>query len=209
LVKTEIVVSSSSGAGHADVKLAFNSSPVITALSSDPSWLEAGVPTSLVVQATDPDGDSLTYSWSSTSAGDFGGGTAANSFTLNASGSATSATVTVVVTESAQTVTLGGVSGQLVASFALSTTATFVGGTWLPGSGTKTYGNFNAYALIFVPASDPTLALTAEQINWLAYADCTADGLMGKTCMTGTTVAAYGRVGTMSGYPVAQVTTLR
>lgn len=109
---------------------------------------------------------------------------------------------------SAQSVSLGGMSGQLVATFALPTTATFTGGGWAPG-GTKTYENFNAYALVFVPATDPTQALAAAQINWLAYADCTADGLMGKTCMTGTTVEAYGRTGTMSAYPVSQATTLR
>ena len=32
---------------------------------------------------------------------------------------------------------------------------------------------------------------------------------MGKTCMTGTTIAGYGRIGTMRGYPISQVTTLR
>ncbi len=109
---------------------------------------------------------------------------------------------------SAQPVTLGGVSGQLVATFALPTTATFTGGTWTPG-GTKTYGNYNAYALVFVPTGDPSQALVAGQIDWLAYADCTTDGLMGTNCMTGTTVAAYGRTGTMGAYPTSQVTTLR
>ncbi len=109
---------------------------------------------------------------------------------------------------SAQPVTLGGVSGQLVATFALPTAATFTGGIWTPG-GTKTYGNYNAYALIFVPTADPSQPLAADQINWLAYADCTTDGLMGTNCMTGTTVAAYGRTGTMGAYPTSQVTTLR
>jgi hypothetical protein len=117
-------------------------------------------------------------------------------------------TVTLSNQLSAQSVSLGGVSGQLVATFALPITATFVGGGWAPG-GTKTYDNYNAYALIFVPAVNPAQALAADQINWLAYADCTADGLMGKTCMTGTTVAAYGRTGTMGAYPTSQASTLR
>lgn len=86
--------------------------------------------------------------------------------------------------------------------------ATFTGGGWAPG-GTKTYNNANAYALVFVRADDPAQALTADQINRLAYADCTPQGLMGTTCMTGTTVEAYGRTGTMGAYPSSQVTTLR
>jgi len=99
-------------------------------------------------------------------------------------------------------------SGWLVATFALTTTPTFVDGSWTPG-GINTYGNDNAYALVFVPANDPTQSLTTAQIDWLAYADCTPDGLMGSACMTGTTVAAYGRVGTMMGYPTSQITTER
>jgi len=110
---------------------------------------------------------------------------------------------------SAEPKTLGGIKGQLVASFALPTVSSFTGGIWYPGAGTKTDGNENAYALIFVPADDPVLPLTQEQIDWLAYADCTDEGLMGKTCMTGTTIAGYGRIGTMRGYPISQVTTLR
>jgi hypothetical protein len=45
--------------------------------------------------------------------------------------------------------------------------------------------------------------------DWLAYADCTVNGIMGTACMTGTSVAAYGRTGTMAAYPVEQNTTLR
>jgi UDP-glucose 4-epimerase len=36
-------------------------------------------------------------------------------------------------------------------------------------------------------------------------ADCTTGGMMGSTCMTGTTMAGYGRMGTMMGEPVSQV----
>jgi hypothetical protein len=32
--------------------------------------------------------------------------------------------------------------------------------------------------------------------------------MMGATCMTGTSVAGYGDVGTMGGYPISQVITL-
>lgn len=111
--------------------------------------------------------------------------------------------------------------GQLVTVFLLPTTDTFStkfgGDGWSPGEGFGLYFGFpgatnpasggvgNAYARIFVNTTDPTLPLTPAQIDKLAYADCTAGGMMGATCMTGTTVAGYGSIGTMSGYPVSQV----
>lgn len=64
----------------------------------------------------------------------------------------------------------------------------------------------NAYALIFVP-DNPTAALTQAQIDKLAYADCAPGGMMGAVCMTGTSVAGYGAIGTMSGYPLSQTIT--
>ena len=60
--------------------------------------------------------------------------------------------------------------------------------------------------MIFVP-DDPLAPLTQAQINKLAYADCAPGGMMGAVCMTGTTVAGYGAVGTMGGYPVLQTIT--
>ena len=65
----------------------------------------------------------------------------------------------------------------------------------------------NAYAMIFVNITDPTAALAQAQIDKLAYGDCTAGGVMRNTCMTGTTMAGYGRMGTMMGQPVTQVIT--
>jgi hypothetical protein len=115
--------------------------------------------------------------------------------------------------------TLGGL---LVTTFMLPTTNTFTdsaifGGTdgWAPGSGRSLYFGFpatdgtvgNAYAMMFVNPYNPTATLTPAQIDKLAYADCTPAGLMGPTCMTGTSVAGYGTVGTMGGYPVSQVIT--
>ncbi len=110
--------------------------------------------------------------------------------------------------------------GLLVASFRLPTTNTLsadprFGGTdgWSPGTGSGLHYGFpgenpgNAYALIFVNLDDPTAPLTSEQINKLAYADCAPGGMMGSTCMTGTTVAGYGVLGSMSGYPISQITT--
>lgn len=121
--------------------------------------------------------------------------------------------------------TLGGL---LVTTFLLPTTNTLsnnpiYGGTdgWTPGTGSGLYYGYpttgpsgtgianpgNAYARIFVNTADPTVPLTQAQIDKLAYADCAAGGMMGATCMTGTTVAGYGTVGAMSGYPVSQVIT--
>ena len=123
-------------------------------------------------------------------------------------------------------VSLGGVDGLLVTTFKLSTTDTFsnnpvYGGTdgWSPGSGMGLYYGYptaaspgaggvgNAYAMIFVNTTDPTSALAQAQINKLAYADCTAGGMMGGACMTGTATGGYGTLGTMSGEPVSQVIT--
>lgn len=116
-------------------------------------------------------------------------------------------------------VTLGGAQGWLVTTFLLPTTGTLCadpgcGGTdgWSPGTGSGFYYGWrganpgNAYAMIFVNASDPTAIPTQAQLDRLAYADCAPGGMMGETCMTGTTVAGYGTVGTMGGQPVSQVT---
>lgn len=110
--------------------------------------------------------------------------------------------------------TLGGL---LVTTFKLNATNTFWTGAgedgWTPGTGFGLYYGFpganpgNAYARIFVNTTNPTAALTQAQIDKLAYADCAPGGMMGATCMTGTTVAGYGSIGTMSGFPVSQVIT--
>jgi hypothetical protein len=130
------------------------------------------------------------------------------------------ATVALAHQLSAEAATLDGVAGQLVTTFLLTTTDTFDPSGFAPG-GTAYYGLAagaanpaaggvgNAYAMIFVNTADPTTALAQAQLDKLAYADCTAGGMMRTTCMTGTTLAGYGRVGTMRGYPVSQVTTER
>ena len=127
--------------------------------------------------------------------------------------SSTMTTVSLTYQLSSVPATLGGVNGLLVTTFALDSTNVFNGGGFAPG-GTQYYGlsagtsnNHNAYAMIFVNTTDPTTALAQAQINDLAYADCTSGGMMGTTCMTGTTVAGYGSVGTMKGYPQSQVIT--
>jgi len=121
---------------------------------------------------------------------------------------------------SSTAVTLDSVNGVLVTAFALTTTDTFDPSGFAPG-GTQYFGLStgapnpsaggvgNAYAMIFVNLGDPTAALTQDQIDKLAYADCTAGGMMMTTCMTGTTMAGYGKMGTMMGQPASQVVTRR
>jgi hypothetical protein len=121
---------------------------------------------------------------------------------------------------SAEPVTLDGAAGWLVTTFALGSTDTLAsdpryGGTdgWAPGTGMGLHHGYpganpgNSYARIFVNAADPTAAPTQGQIDELAYADCAPGGMMGASCMTGTSVPGYGTVGTMGGYPASQVTT--
>ncbi|RNE50035.1 PEP-CTERM sorting domain-containing protein [Corynebacterium alimapuense] len=116
--------------------------------------------------------------------------------------------------------------GTFAATFLNDTVDTFDStgeDTWSPQAGvtaqgihyghsTGTENPGNAYALIFIP-EDPTAALTQDQIDTLAYADCVpthedgmsaGGGMMGKYCMTGTSAAAHGTVGTMHGYPTSQ-----
>jgi hypothetical protein len=115
---------------------------------------------------------------------------------------------------SAVPVTAGGVAGLLVTTFRLPVTDTLsadpsLGGTdgWAPGSGSGRYFGApgpnpgNAYATIFVDVADPTAAPTQAQVDLVAYADCAPGGMMGKTCMTGTSVAGHGTAGTMGGAP--------
>ena len=119
-----------------------------------------------------------------------------------------------------------GMGGLLVTAFALNTTNTLtnnplLGGSdgWAPASGGGLYFGFpsatnpasggagNAYARIYVNLTNPTTALSQAQIDKLSYADCTALGMMGDVCMTATSLSVYGTVGTMSGFPVAQIIT--
>ncbi len=98
--------------------------------------------------------------------------------------------------------------GYIVTTFLQNTTDVFAGGGFAVG-GSTTIGNQNAYATIFVNATNPTSALTSAQIDKLAYADCTTGSLMmGNTkCMTGWVNEAKANLagGTMQGtYPITQ-----
>lgn len=117
-----------------------------------------------------------------------------------------------------------GLGGSFAASFSKNTTSTFStlggGDGWSPAAGVAiggVYAGFpaaygssvqNSSVLIFVP-DNPFAPLTAAQLAKLAYADCAPGGMMGAVCMTATSVAGYGAVGTMSGFPLSQVLTKR
>ena len=74
-----------SGSGSSDVRVSFNGTPRVVTLTSSQSFLDVGQQTWLSVSATDPTGDTLSYQWSATCAGDFTGATSSNaSFTPSA-----------------------------------------------------------------------------------------------------------------------------
>jgi hypothetical protein len=118
---------------------------------------------------------------------------------------------------SAVAVTLGGVDGLLVTTFKNTTTQTIDPATgtvdptgFAPGGqeywGLSTQGTNpqNAYAMVFVNTADPTATIAQAQLDKVAYADCTPDGMMMATCMTGTSRAGYGTPGSMMGEPSEQ-----
>ena len=114
--------------------------------------------------------------------------------------------------------------GTFAATFKNNSTHTFsTDGTssdWSPQAGVNGGGTYygyptkatgianpgNAYALIFIPDT-PLTPLNQAQIDKLAYADCAPGGMMGATCMTGTSLAGYGATGTMEGIPLSQTIT--
>jgi len=59
-----IHVSNANGTGQADVNVKFNNSPVVSDVLATPGWITLGAPTALSVTASDADGDTLTYLWS-------------------------------------------------------------------------------------------------------------------------------------------------
>ncbi len=84
-----IHVSNANGTGQADVNVKFNNSPVVSDVLATPGWITLGAPTALSVTASDADGDTLTYLWSTGStcaAGTFSSASSSTpSFTLPAS----------------------------------------------------------------------------------------------------------------------------
>jgi alpha-tubulin suppressor-like RCC1 family protein len=97
---TVIRVAAAHGTGSARIVAHLDTYPLITALSADPAQLEPGLTTNLAVIASDPDGDALTYAWSTSCPGSFSTPNAATtSFVLAPSASASSCDFQVVVTD--------------------------------------------------------------------------------------------------------------
>jgi len=95
-----IAVSGASATGDANVTVNLDSYPVIMALTAIPAQIVPGGTTNLSVMATDPDGDALTYAWSTLCPGTFASpNSVATSFTLSGSASNPSCDFQMVVTD--------------------------------------------------------------------------------------------------------------
>ncbi len=95
-----IAVSDADATGNANVTVNLDSYPVITALTANPAQIVPGETTILSVMATDPDGDALTYAWSTPCPGTFSApDSATTSFTLSASATNLSCDFQSVVTD--------------------------------------------------------------------------------------------------------------
>ena len=81
-----VAKANANGTGQADVNVQFNNWPVVSDVIAVPGWITLGKPVSLTVTASDPDGDALSYLWSTgttCASGKFTNGTsAAPTFTL-------------------------------------------------------------------------------------------------------------------------------
>ena len=95
-----IPVAAANALGSATVTAYLDTYPVMAGLNATPAQLVPGATTTLSVSATDPDGDALTYAWSTPCPGSFSSpGTAATTFTLATSATSTSCDFNVVVTD--------------------------------------------------------------------------------------------------------------
>ncbi len=67
----QVQVGSGEGQGGAAVDIFINAAPVVTAMTASPGPIESGSAVQLQVSANDPDGDKLSYRWTSTCPGAF------------------------------------------------------------------------------------------------------------------------------------------
>jgi len=75
-----VSTANANGTGQADVNVRFNNWPVVSDVIAVPGWITLGKPVSLTVTASDPDGDKLSYLWSTgatCTSGTFTNGTSA------------------------------------------------------------------------------------------------------------------------------------
>jgi hypothetical protein len=95
----EITVAASAGRGSAEVKASLNDTPTVSDVQATPGYLSPGGSTTLTVAASDPQGDLLSYAWSSTCPGAFSDSSAAPNFKLDATATSASCGISVVVSD--------------------------------------------------------------------------------------------------------------
>jgi hypothetical protein len=99
-IQVSIAVNASNGTGSASVTGSVNTWPVVTNVSATPNYLVKGAQTMLTAIASDADGDSLTYAWSSDCAGGLTSATSVTpSFTLDSNATNANCTFTVAVAD--------------------------------------------------------------------------------------------------------------
>lgn len=116
------------GEGNAEVLIDVNTWPVVTGLVPDPTRIDVGETTNLNLTASDPDGDTLIYSWTATCIGTFSDTAIEDpSFTLTADNNDEDCVLTATITD--------GRGGSNTASIGIQTGAEVEvceggGGTW-------------------------------------------------------------------------------
>ncbi len=91
-------VAERSGKGSAAVAITLNSWPIVTNVAATPTYLAPGAQTFLTANASDADGHSLTYAWTSTCPGTFQGAQGPTpTFTLDTAPGAPACTLSVAV----------------------------------------------------------------------------------------------------------------
>jgi 5'-nucleotidase len=95
--------------GQAAVTVQFNQWPIVNQVTATPAWVALGQPTALVATATDGDGDTLAYAWTSSCAGTFSNTTTSPSFLLSGQPGASACTLTVTVSDGRGGSTIGEV----------------------------------------------------------------------------------------------------
>lgn len=105
-----IRVANSNGRGQAAVTVQLNTWPTVNQVTANPAWVVLGQATALAVSASDSDGDTLTYAWTSTCAGTFSDSTASPSFLLSGQPSTADCTLSVAVSDGRGGSTSGSVT---------------------------------------------------------------------------------------------------
>jgi len=104
----ELLVQRDGATGSAQVTIGFNTWPEVRSMQGAPSMLAPGKPTGLSVTAVDPDGDALSYAWTSDCRGTFSNPlTAAPTFTLDSAQTSGRCSFQVTVTDSKRAANTG------------------------------------------------------------------------------------------------------